>query len=167
MNIQDFATLVQAATALAGLLATIVIPVAIYWGTKKIAKLQYDKSIRDFWMTIDSLALQNPALLEIADRLMDPASTDTPLAERQKKWFAYMVLNVVACCYFAAKHDLTESRGATLRCAEDLATPLVLDESVFRLTQGFGNEPEFSAFCRAVRDRCVAAKPAGERPLAA
>ena len=93
--IQAYAAIAQSIIAFLTLIVTIILTYFLYRGTKAIAEIEYSRSVRDAWLTIDSVALSNDETLKIADSLMDINFNDDPIPLRRKRWFAFMVFNIL------------------------------------------------------------------------
>jgi hypothetical protein len=135
--------------------AAIAIAVVVYRASNLIARMQYEWSVREAWNALDSVALSDERMLVMADRLMDPSSTNRSLEAIQRKWFVFMVLNALASSYMGAKRGLTQSKKDTLSICTHHLSRLVVDDEIFALTQ-HGYEKDFSAFCRNIREQQLA-----------
>jgi hypothetical protein len=150
-EVTALAALAQVVLALAALVGSVAVSVFVWYGTRRIARLDYERSVREAWIAIDTAALASDETLAIADALENPNSESTPEV-RRKRWFAYTYLNAVVSTYFGARHGLSRSPEARVEACRQMLRPLVLDDVVFEITQGHGYEPEFSALCREVRE---------------
>lgn len=143
----------QAVLALIALILSVVIPLMIHKGSKLIAKLQYEKSMRESWIAVDTVALSSEEMIRIADGLVSPDSTNESLETLRKRWFVLIMMNPIKDMYFGAMHGLYEPKEAVLQNVSQILSPILQDEDAFRITQSHGYEKEFSDFCRTVRDR--------------
>jgi hypothetical protein len=135
--------------ALLTLLVTAALTVVVYYATKRIAEMEYARSVRDAWMVADSLALQDDVMLGIADKLFHPDKQPRSTEKQRKIWFAYTVLNLHSSTFFGIKHGLFNS--VTEGHLADMMRALLQDDDFFDITQHGGHEPEFIDFCRRVR----------------
>ena len=151
-EISAIAAVAQAVLALAALIGSIAISVFVYSGSKRIARMEYERSVREAWNNLDAVALSSDEMLKIADQMMDPLSAARSLEERRRRWFAYLVLNALASSYVGAQQGLTKSPKGTLDICEHHLNRLLLDKDIFELTQQ-GYEGEFMALCRVIHKK--------------
>jgi hypothetical protein len=119
-----------------------------------MTRLEHDRSIREWWNTLDQVALSSDEMLVIADELMDPESRDQPLKEKRRKWFTYLVLNTLASSFVVAQLGVTRSYDDTVGGVRHHLRRLLVDPDTFRLSQS-GYETDFSALCREVRQELI------------
>lgn len=150
-EISALAAVAQTLLALAALIGSVAVSMLVWYGTRRIAKLDYERSIREAWIAVDTAALSNDQMLVMADTLMDPKNENDDLERRRRRWFAYTVLNAITSSYFGAKHNLTQSQKVTIEGCRQLLGPLLRHDEIFEITQGHGYEDEFSEFCREIR----------------
>ena len=100
---QFVCTIVQAVSAVAAVIATAWIAAIVDRSARLLAKWEHERAVRDSWSNIDAVALGNPELLRVADGLLHPPTPQMTDAERQKRWFGYMLCNVLESSLFANK----------------------------------------------------------------
>lgn len=148
-EISALGTLAQAVLALAALIGSVAISAYVWYGTRRIAQLEYERAIREAWIAVDTTALSSDAMLVMADNLMDPRNGNDDIEKRRRRWFAYTVLNAVTSLYFGSKYRLTQ---VEMEACKELLRPMLLHDEVFEITQGHGYGAEFGAFCRKIRE---------------
>jgi len=151
--IQAYAAIAQTVIALLALIATILLTYFIYRYTVAIAKLEYTRSIRAAWLTIDSIALSSDEMLKIADSLMDPNATpnNDPIELQRKRWFAFMVYGILDSIHEGHKKKFLKDEDAKL-AFEQLLFPLIRDSNTYIITQSRGHTSGFSTYCRKMRE---------------
>jgi len=154
-QIAALAAVAQAILALVTLIGSIAVSLFIWYGTRRIAQLDYERSLREAWMAVDAVALSSDEMLVMADTLMDPKNAASHIEARRRRWFAYTLMNAIVSTYFGAKHGFTQSRKDSLEACRQLLRPLMNHDEIFEITQGHGYEPEFSALCREVREEQI------------
>jgi hypothetical protein len=107
MNLQLISTTAQAVIALAALIASVCIPLALERRSKRQARAQYQKSIHDMWMHFDEVALTSTEYLKLADSILEPHNGHLTDGERVKRWLGYMIWNMVHCSFMAIEHGLS------------------------------------------------------------
>src|SRR5262249_35201915 len=103
-DISALATVAQAILALAALIGSIAMAAFVWNGTRRIAKLDYERSVREIWIAIDTVALSSDATLIMADNLMDQRNRSDEIEQRRRRWFSYMILNAITSSFFGAKN---------------------------------------------------------------
>lgn len=150
-EIQAYSAIAQTIIAFFTLIVTAALTYLVYRGTKTIAGIEYSRSIRDAWLAVDSVALSNDELLNVADRLMDATTINDPIELRRKRWLAFMVLNIMISYFEGQKHEFLKDEVA--KAAFDrLLMPLIVDKDSFTLTQTKGYAPDFSDYCKKLRE---------------
>jgi hypothetical protein len=163
-KIQAYSAVAQTVIGLLTLIVTVVLTYLLYRGTKAIAAIEYSRSLRDAWITLDSVVLSNDEMLKIADKLMDPKAIDDPIDLRRKKWIAFIVFNILASTFEGHEQEFMKDEDA--RTAFDrLLMPLIIDDDTFVLTQTRGHPPAFSGHCKKLRENHVTRKALAEQQL--
>lgn len=150
-EINALAAIAQAVLALATLIVSIVISLFVYYGTRKIARLEHDRSIREWWNTLNTIALDDDKMLEIAEKLMNPSASPQTAEETRRKWFAFVVLNTLSSSYLGAMTGVSRSSEETINIVKHHLRKLLSSEDIFNLTQGEGYEKDFANLCRQIR----------------
>ena len=88
-EISAIGTLAQAVLALAALIGSVAVSVYVWFGTRRIAQLEYERAIREARIAVDTAALSSDAMLVMADNMMDPRNANDDLERRRRRWFAY------------------------------------------------------------------------------
>jgi hypothetical protein len=157
MTLQDFADLGQVGVGAAAIIVSLATAYFVYFGTKKMSRLDYERSVRDAWMTVDSAVLEHD-LLVVADTLFNPDDqagvTDV---RRKKRWLAYMILNPLASGFYGCEHGMTD--GQAKRGIEAMLKLILHDDDVYMLTQSGVHEPSFVAWCKELRAQLPATQP--------
>jgi hypothetical protein len=158
MTLQDFADLGQVAVGVAAIIASLAAAYFVYFGTKKMSRLDYERSVRDAWMTVDNAVLEHNDLLEVADTLFNPADqAGISDVRRKKRWLAYMILNPLASGFYGCEHGMTD--GQAKRGIEAMLKLILHDDDVYMLTQSGVHEEAFIKWCRELRAQLPAAAP--------
>jgi hypothetical protein len=149
-DIQAISAIAQIVLALASLITTVVLSLLVYYGTKKIAAIEYGRATREAWLAINATALSDDAILKAADLLVDPDSDQAAIDVRRKKWFGYMLLNVLETTFIGRKEKFLKDSYVKNSFKHTLQT-LLIDEDVYLLSQERGYDSEFSVFCKQLR----------------
>jgi hypothetical protein len=158
-EIAALAGVAQAIVAVATLVATVVVSVLVYIGTRKIARIEHDRGVRESWNTIDALALSDPSVLRLIEEILPaPGSSARDIEMARRKWLAYMLLNTLSSTYNGATRGLTRSKSDALSVCEYHVAALVRHDDIFALTQE-GYSDSFAAFCKRVRLNQVLGQP--------
>ncbi len=143
--------IIQTIVAIFTLVASVAVSVILYLGTRRIAIAEYRRSMRDGWASVNATALGDEQTLKIADLLLEPSLETIPIEERRRKWFSYMLLNPLATTYYGIQNGYVEP--GTLARVERMVSVLMQNDEVYELIQRDIFEPEFTAFCRFLRDK--------------
>lgn len=149
-EIQAYSAIAQTVVAFLTLIVTAALTYLVYRGTKAIAAIEYSRSIRDAWLTLDSVALASDDLLTAADKLMDASTAGDPIELRRKRWLTFMVLNIMISTFEGQKSKFLKHEDAKI-AFDRLLMPIILDDDTFPLTQSKGHPPDFSQYCRTLR----------------
>lgn len=126
----------------------------VYSGSKRVAQVEHDRSIREWWNTLDQIALSSDQMLVLADEMMYTSSVDESLEKRRRRWFAFVILNALSSSYLGAKLGLTRSSVETVEIVRHHLRKLLVQDDIFKLSQE-GYEPDFATLCREVRKEVV------------
>lgn len=150
-ELQAYSAVAQTVLAFLTLIVTAALTYLVYRGTKNIAAIEYSRSIRDAWLAFDSVALASDDMLIVADKLMDASTAGNPIELRRKRWLTFMVLNIMTSTFEGRKYKFVKHEDA--KAAFDrLLMPIVIDDDAFPLTQSKGHPPDFSIYCKNLRD---------------
>ncbi len=152
-------TIVQAVSAVAAVIATAWIALIVDRSARMLAKWEHERAVRDSWSNIDAVALENPDLLRVADDLLHKPNSPLTEAERKKRWFGYMLCNVLESSLFANKLGVSEDQQRVVEGVKQILRPAVADDGFFEITQQHGQHPEFSRLCREVRRQSAKGHP--------
>lgn len=152
-------TIIQAVSAVAAVIATAWIAMIVDRSARLLAKWEHERAVRDSWSNIDAVALGNPELLRVADGLLHPPNPQMTDAERQKRWFGYMLCNVLESSLFANKLGVSADRERVIQGVKEILRPAVADDGFYEITQQHGQHPEFSRLCREVRSQIAKPRP--------
>ncbi len=153
-EINALAAVAQAVLALATLVISLAISWFVYRGTKRIAKAEHDRSIREWWNTLDTIALSNDEMLKVADELMNPLLATQSMDEKRRRWFAFVVLNALSSSYVGAKTGMTQSSNDTIEIVKHHLRNLLSSDDIFKLTQ-YGYEKDFAVLCKEIHDEAA------------
>ncbi|HJQ21235.1 MAG TPA: hypothetical protein VJ867_12875 [Gemmatimonadaceae bacterium] len=146
---------VSVAISMLQLILTGVLAWIVHRSTSRITRLEFAKSIRDAWVTLDALALGDPETLKIADSLLHkPGDRPDADAFARKRWFILAYLNPIVTAYQGARDGLYgDRRKDVIRGVQTQLESLLRDDDAFWITQHHGHEASFQALCRVVRER--------------
>jgi len=150
MSVQDLAAVWQAVFAGASLVATLVLAWVVSRASDRMARIEYARAVREGWVSVDTVALQDDKTLMTMDRLFFPNVQRPGVDEARKVWLAYLALNSHSSLYSGITHGLYP-KEYDLRVLAGMLLPLLRDDTIFALTQNSGYEPGFAAFCRRTR----------------
>ncbi len=149
-QVQVITAIAQAVLALATLIVSIALSLFVYFGARKLTKLQYMRSSFDAWMTLDTFLLANPHLIKMARKLERPDLEESRgEAIDQKRLLGFIILNPYVSYYYAIEHGLIdESFEQSIKTA---LSKIVRDEEVYRLTQEEIFAEGFARFCKDLK----------------
>jgi hypothetical protein len=148
-QVQAVAAIAQSILAFVAIVGTVAVSIFVYYGTRRIARMQYEQSIRDAWVAVDTAALENDATLLIADSLMDPHSEELPIERRRKRWLSYMMLNPLFATYSGLQEGLVNQE--TVKSLHTELGLILRDDDVYKITQSGIYPPSFAALCETLR----------------
>ncbi len=135
-TIAMIADLSQLMIGVAALIASIAIPWAIHRRSILQGKIQFDKEVKDLWMTFDEIALSDPTLTRLADNFMAPEDAHLSDEERREKWLFYMYLNIASISYSGTKRGLTLwNEGDAMKLMEDHLKGLLVQDRYYDLVR--------------------------------
>jgi hypothetical protein len=140
----------EAAVGLAALLVSTILAIVVYFGSRRIADVEYWRAVRDAWIQIDSFVLADNEILQQADSLWHPELAHQATEERRKRWLTYMALNTYVSSYFGPSRpipSLEESQRYVLTQLE----PMIKDDVFYHVTQSGIYPPKFEEACRDLR----------------
>lgn len=157
-EIHNYMTYIQTVISFLNLVVTAILTYMIHNWSKKSSSIEFTRSIRDAWVNIDSLVLQDNELLLIADSILDPSPVkETDEYKIKKRWLTLMILNTLASTFDGRQRGFIEE-GEALKAFEALLKPIISDEDTFRLTQERGHSRAFSEYCKEMRDKLSSEK---------
>lgn len=133
------------------LVATVVVALAVFRGTKALAKMQLQHDQRIAWMELDFHALENDAVLEVIDKLLHPDDLDATLARRRKRWACYLLRNPLESMYLGAKAGLADCEATSLASVRASLGALVRDDVFMEMIDTYTADPDFVALCHDLR----------------
>jgi hypothetical protein len=145
--------------AVTGLLALVV-----HMSTSKIARLEFGRSLREAWVTVDELALSDASTLKVAETLLEPNPHSTTEDFARKRWFLLAYLNPINTRWQAAQAGIFgRHKGGELQNVRNQLRALLDDEEAYWVTQHHGHEVEFRQLCTEIRDELRAERAAGAK----
>ena len=151
--------LVQLAVSVVGISITVWLALIVKRSTTKIAQLEFNRALRDSWMHVDQMTLQDPNLVGLMDQYLPPHKTADPGFGR-KRLFLLVFLNPMYTTYQAAQQGLSSGSAAeTIATIKSQLAYVVRDEDAYWVTQNQGYDPDFAALCREVRESLTSAQP--------
>ena len=149
----------SAYASVATLLVTVVITIILQRWSNRVARAEHERSIREWWNSLNVTALASDDTLVAADRLMNPAAVGEPIEEKRRRWFAFLVLNALSSSYLGARDGLSRSEADTVGIVKHHLNILLASEDIYRQSQA-GYEPDFAALCREVHAELLAKRDA-------
>jgi hypothetical protein len=160
-DVAAMAGVVQAIIGFVTLLSTIAVSVIVYVGTKRITRIEFDRSIREGWNSINTLAVSDASVLAIAESLMPQPGSEVRSSESaRRKWFAFMLLNVLSSMHSAASRRFSPYRSDALETCRFHLSALVRNDDIYELTQ-VGYSRNFAEFCHEVRQQVLSVRTGG------
>jgi small basic protein len=137
--------------SIATLIVSIVISIILHRATTRFARAEHERSIREWWNTLNETALSSDKMLLVADELMNPLATTQSLEEKRRRWFAFLVLNALSSSFLGAKDGLSRSRDDTISIVKHHLRILLASDDIYVQSQQ-GYEAKFAALCREIRE---------------
>ena len=151
--------LVQLGLSVVGIAITVWLALIVQRSTTRIAQLEFNRALRDSWMHVDEMTVQDPALLQFMNQFQLPHQSADPDFEK-KRHFLFIYLNPLYTTYQAARQGL--SSGApdqTIATIKSQLAYVVADDDAYWVTQNQGYDADFAALCREVRAELPAKTP--------
>ena len=143
--------LVQLAVSVVGISITVWLALIVQRSTTRLARLEFNRAVRDSWMHVDEMTLHDPALLKYMNEHMPPHESTDP-AFGQKRLFLLVYLNPLYTSYQAARQGLSSASAAeTIASIKGQLAYVVRDDDAYWVTQNQGYDSDFAAVCREVR----------------
>ncbi len=142
---------ISAYASVATLVVSVAISIILHRATTRFAKAEHERSIREWWNTLNETALSSDEMLEAADKLMNPDSAKYSTEQKRRRWFAFLVLNALASSYLGARQGLSRSTEDTVDIVKHHRRILLASDDIYAQSQQ-GYEPDFAALCREVRE---------------
>ncbi|MEJ2791188.1 MULTISPECIES: hypothetical protein [unclassified Pseudoxanthomonas] len=131
------------------IVVTAFIALAVHRASKRSARMEHDRGIKDAWINIDMAALQDPDNMRLLDQLIHADQQGADPDASRRRWLAYMVLNPLEAAWSGAKFG--HLPDAVLDSSERTMRGLVQHDDVYALIQGFVYSMEFRARCAELR----------------
>lgn len=145
------------ALAALNIVVTALVALAVHRASRRSAQLEHDRGIKDAWINIDMMALQDPRNMRLLDQMIHPDEGAADADMQRRRWLAYMLLNPLEAAWSAATSGhLPEG---VLHSSERTMRGLVRHDDVHELIQGFVYSPDFRARCRQLREEWLAMRP--------
>lgn len=141
----------SAYAAVATLVVTVVISIILQRWSSRVARTEHERSLREWWNTLNETALSSEEMLLVADKLMHPSAVGQTVEEKRRRWFAFLVLNALSSSFLGAQDGLSRSKEDTVGIVKHHLRILLPSDDIYELSQQ-GYEPGFAALCREVRD---------------
>lgn len=149
-ELNAMAAIAQTALAALTLAGTVVVSLFVYYGSHRIAKTQYLRSVYDAWLRLDIFLLSNPHHLQAFNKIARPDHADASEEETAKVHVTFLILNPLSSYFYGVKNGYISD---DLSRVEARLAVLLEDEDVFTLTQQEVFGKEFKTFCKAVRKK--------------
>ena len=146
------AALSQVVIAFVGVVIGVIVPLFIYFGTKKIAKAQYFQTLSTSWAAIDSTVLLHEENLRAINALFHGQEDQADSLElARKRMLGYMFLNPLEIAFNGVRRGFLDA-AMQVNIDRYLAY-LVSDDDVYSLTQNAIYQPAFAAHCRTIKGK--------------
>jgi hypothetical protein len=149
-ELSAYAAVVQAVLALFTLGVSVAISIILYRWSNRVDKSEHDRSTREWWNNLNQTALSSDEMLLVADELMNPSAAKHSVEEKRRRWFAFLVLNVLSSSYLGVRDGLSRSADDTVKIVKHHLRILLRADDIYELSQQ-GYEADFAALCREVR----------------
>ena len=146
----------------ANVLVTLYIARAVTRAGRNVVQMEQDRGLKEAWVEVDKAALDNEADLTLLDAMIHPDRCGEELADKRKRWLAYMVLNPLEAAWTSAKAGNMQT-GA-VESSERTMRAMVRDPQVCELIDGFVYNSEFRERCIALRNEWVTKTQEMARP---
>ncbi|MFF3398253.1 hypothetical protein ACFYW6_07040 [Streptomyces sp. NPDC002659] len=133
-----------------GLSITVVIAWLVHRLTRRIARIEHGRELKNAWIAVDNVVFGDEALLRIADQLTHAGTESDSMEVRRKRWICLMLMNPLSTVFTGISEGLLDER-ATVILERELYV-LVRDDMFFALSQEYTYEPEFAELCRRLRN---------------
>ena len=151
--------LVQLAVSVVGISITVWLALIVQRSTTRLARLEFNRAVRDSWMHVDEMTLRDPGLLKFMNDHMAPHESADP-AFGQKRLFLLVYLNPLYTTYQAARQGLSSASAAeTVASIKSQLAYVVRDDDAYWVTQNQGYDPDFATLCREVREALSSPQP--------
>ena len=141
----------SAYASVATLVVSIIISIILHRATTRFARAEHERSIREWWNTLNETALSSDEMLVVADALMNPSAATHSVEEKRRRWFAFLVLNALASSFLGVTDGLSRSRDETTSIVTHHLRILLAADDIYAQSQQ-GYEAKFAALCREVRE---------------
>ncbi|MET9312514.1 hypothetical protein ABZX12_11850 [Kribbella sp. NPDC003505] len=134
------------------LIATVVVALAVYRGTKTLARIQLQHEQRIAWMELDFHVLENDESLKVVDELLHPDDANATIARRRKRWICYLLRNPLESTYLGVRAGLANCEKTSMASLRASLAPLVHDELFMEMIERYTPDPAFVTLCHRLRD---------------
>jgi hypothetical protein len=132
--------------------ATAVIAIVLQRSTSKLARVELSRTLREAWVTIDSLALGDHEALQIADSLLPKHPTHEPDDFARKRLFILTYLNPIATWHHGVIEGIYGSQTkANLEVVRGLLTEVLDDDDAYWVSQNHWHDESFRTLCTEIR----------------
>ena len=145
------AAVAQAALALVALIGTVAVSLFVYYGSRRIARAQYLRTVYDAWVSLDIFLLSHPDYLEVYNSLARPGGPAVGAEQTVRRHIALLTLNPLSSYYFGIQQGYID-KSSLLRLEEVLGR-LLRDDDIYRQSQDEIFGAEFATLCKSVRER--------------
>lgn len=132
--------------------ASIAIAVVLYRTSRTIERQNFSNSLRNAWIDIDSVALQDEATLHEIDFLLHPDRKDDPIEIKRRRWLCYMIGNTLSVNYNGIKSKLLPDVDGSFHSLQRSLEGLTRHPEFMQVTEYF-YEDEFRILCRDIASR--------------
>lgn len=151
-DVATWINVIQALASVAGLIVTIWIARFVQRSSSKFSQLEFSRALRESWIHIDVLTLQNASVLRLANQYL-PRREGADASFGQKRVFLLSYLSPINTAYQAARQGMYGPGTAeAVEAIKVQLVPVVSDDDGFWVTQNHGHDPDFMALCREVRE---------------
>ena len=112
-EIQAFAAIAQTVLALVAVLCSIAVSLFVYFGSVRVAKSQYLRTVFDAWMALDTCLLDRPELLQVVESIDRHGRWPGQPEDSTKRMVACLLLNPLCSFYYGVINGYIEKQSLT------------------------------------------------------
>ena len=150
-QVQIILAITQTILAVVSFVASILISLFVYYGTRRLATVQYMRSSFDAWMTLDTFLLTHPELIPMARKIERPDLVNMTGESDTARLLGFIILNPHVSYYYAMKHGLIED--SLLPTVEKMLSNVLQNDEVYRLTQEEVFAEGFADYCKKLKQQ--------------